>query len=116
MHVFALIIHAVDLDTTIQYQIYIPCRKGPCINSEMYIINRSSVPAEPDKNMNSSEDFLLLLLHTHVVQVGKVLQLSNPHAYASVGEFADQILEKFTHFPSWTTVNTPSRWSICLLH
>ena len=31
------------------------------------LINRNSVPTDPSSNMNSAEDFLLLLLHAHSV-------------------------------------------------
>jgi len=30
------------------------------------LINRTSVPADSSQNMNAAEDFLLLLLHTHI--------------------------------------------------
>ena len=35
------------------------------------LINRSTVPSDPSNNMNTSEDFLLLLLHAHVVAAAK---------------------------------------------
>ncbi len=31
------------------------------------LINRSGVPSNPEKNMKAAEDFLLLLIHAHVV-------------------------------------------------
>ena len=35
------------------------------------LLNRTSVPLDPEKNMNASEDFLLLLLHAHVIAAAK---------------------------------------------
>ena len=35
------------------------------------LLNRTSVPLDPKKNMNASEDFLLLLLHAHVIAAAK---------------------------------------------
>lgn len=35
------------------------------------LLNRTSVPLDPEKNMNTSEDFLLLLLHAHVIADAK---------------------------------------------
>jgi len=43
------------------------------------LINRTTVPADPEKNMNAAEDFMLLLLHTHVVAAAKVMQSINPN-------------------------------------
>ena len=36
------------------------------------LINRSTIPSDPSNNMNTSEDFLLLLLHAHVVAAAKM--------------------------------------------
>ena len=35
------------------------------------LLNRTPVPLDPEKNMNASEDFLLLLLHAHVIAAAK---------------------------------------------
>lgn len=60
------------------------------------LIHRTNVPLDPEKNMNASEDFMLLVLHAHVVAAAKVVQKSNPKA--SVQELAGLVLEKFTRF------------------
>ena len=31
------------------------------------LVHRTNVPKDPEKNMDSAEDFMLLMLHTHVV-------------------------------------------------
>ena len=50
--------------------------------------------------MNSSEDFLLLLLHAFVVEAGRVLQDQNPTS--CVHDLAKSIVDKFVHLPSTT--------------
>lgn len=67
------------------------------------LINRTTVPSDPEKNMNSSEDFLLLLLHAYVVEAGRVLQLQN-HTN-SVIDVAKSIVDKFVRLPSTTPTN-----------
>lgn len=42
------------------------------------LINRTTVPADPEENMNAAKHFLLLLLHAHVVAAAKVMQSINP--------------------------------------
>ena len=37
------------------------------------IISRANVPSDPQNNMNAAEDFMLLLLHTHVVAAAKTI-------------------------------------------
>lgn len=64
------------------------------------LINRTTVPPDPEKNMNSSEDFLLLLLHAYVVEAGRVLQLQNPTN--SVMDLAKSIVDKFVRLPNTT--------------
>lgn len=34
-------------------------------------INRTLVPADPEKNMNAAEDYMLLLLHAYIMYAGK---------------------------------------------
>ena len=41
------------------------------------MINRTAVPSDPEKNMKAAEEFMLLLLHTHVVAAAKVMQSIN---------------------------------------
>ena len=38
------------------------------------LINRTTIPSDPEKDMNATEHFMLLLLHTHVVAAAKVMQ------------------------------------------
>ena len=38
------------------------------------LINQTSVPNDPQTNMNAAEDFLLLVLHTHIVAAANILQ------------------------------------------
>ena len=37
------------------------------------VIHRTNVPSSPDRNMNAAEDFMLLMLHTHVVAAAKMI-------------------------------------------
>ena len=37
------------------------------------LINQSGVPTNPEKNMKAAEDFLLLLLHAHIVAAAEKL-------------------------------------------
>ena len=61
------------------------------------LINRT-LPSDPKDNMNSCEDFLLLLLHTHAVAAAKVIQNFNPQDSAS--ELANAIFVNFIDLPS----------------
>ena len=38
------------------------------------LINRTNAPLDPQKNMNAAEDFLLLLLHTHIIAAAEAMQ------------------------------------------
>ena len=62
------------------------------------LINRTPVPADPEKNMSSAEDFMLLLVHTHVVQAARVLQFKNPTS--SIVKVSDSVVSKFLHLLS----------------
>lgn len=62
------------------------------------------MPSDPEKNMNSCEDFLLLLLHAHVVEAGRVMQLQNPTN--SVFQLAKSVVDNFVRFPNMTDVPT----------
>ena len=46
------------------------------------LINRTTMPADPEKNMNASEDFLLLVVHTHVA-APKAIQSFNPTEFVT---------------------------------
>ena len=67
------------------------------------LINRTAVPSDPEKNMNAAEDFMLLLLHAHVVQAGKVLQLQTANSYKSVFDLAESIVDKYVRLPKTST-------------
>ena len=58
------------------------------------LINRTNVPTDTQNNMNAAEDFLLLLLHTHVVAAASVIQSLNP-----VSELSQCIVTNFIQFP-----------------
>lgn len=61
------------------------------------VIHRTNVPLSPDKNMNAAEDFMLLMLHTHVVAAAKTIQALNP--VECVEDLAKLILVNYTRFP-----------------
>ena len=61
------------------------------------LINRTSVPSDPQKDMNAAEDFLLLLLHAHIVAAAKVVRSSK--STATLTEVANLIVANFTRFP-----------------
>ena len=42
-------------------------------------INRTSVPSDPQNNMTAAEDFMLLLLHAHVVAAASTMMLRTWH-------------------------------------
>lgn len=42
------------------------------------LIQRSSVLSDPQKNMNASKDFMLLLMHTRVAAAAEALLSINP--------------------------------------
>ena len=58
------------------------------------VINRKSVPQNPEKNMKATEDFFLLILHAHVISAAKTL---NPLP-CTVTEMAKEIVERYTTF------------------
>ena len=55
------------------------------------LINRTSVPTDPQANINSAEDFLLLLLHAHCMAAAKTILDYNP--MDSAIHLADAIVE-----------------------
>lgn len=61
------------------------------------LIHRTNVPGDPQNNMNAAEDFLLLLLHAHVVSAAETLQKQHPET--EVKELARVIVEKFVRLP-----------------
>lgn len=70
------------------------------------LICRTVVPGDPEKNMNAAEDFMLLLVHTHVVAAAKHLMLNA--SVTCVKQLAKQIVDKFVHVPNLTTKAAPS--------
>ena len=61
------------------------------------LINRTAVSSDPEKNMNAAEDFMLLLLHAHVVSAGKAIQSINRSE--TVQDLANLIVSNFVHLP-----------------
>ena len=61
------------------------------------LINRTTMPADPEKNMNASEDFLLLVVHTHVVATPKAIQSFNPTEF--VTDVAKMIVVNYIWLP-----------------
>ena len=60
------------------------------------IINRSSVPSDPEKNVKATEDVFLLILHAHVVAAAKiVLQTSQISELSNVAEVAAATVRHF---------------------
>lgn len=59
------------------------------------LIHRKAVPSDPSKNMNASEDFLLLLLHTHVVASAEAILSYIP--LDSVSDLSKVIVATFVH-------------------
>ena len=57
------------------------------------LINSTSVPTDPQANMNSAEDFLLLPLHAHCVAAAKTILDYNPMDSAT--HLADVIVANY---------------------
>ena len=64
------------------------------------VIHRTNVPLTPDKDMNSSEDFMLLLLHAHVVEAANTLQQKLHSTEVSV--LASRIISAYFRMPDST--------------
>ena len=58
------------------------------------VINRKAVHKSPEKNMKS--DFLLLVIHAHVIHAAKTIK--NHQSFANVTDLAREIVSKFTIF------------------
>ena len=63
------------------------------------LINRKNVPNDPTKNMNAAEDFLLLLLHAHVVSSAEAI--ISEVSVESVADLAKLIVVNYIKFPEW---------------
>ena len=75
------------------------------------LINRTSVPTDPQANMNSAEDFLLLLLHAHCVAAAKTILDYNP--MDSAIHLADAIVVNYVQLPSATLRSTHNQSPVC---
>ena len=60
------------------------------------VINRKYVPKNPEKNMKSYEDFLLLVIHVHVIHAAKIIR--NHKSFDNVTDLAREIIRKFAVF------------------
>ena len=61
--------------------------------------NLTNVPSDPEKNMKAAEDFLLLLVHTHIVVAANHILLLNPTE--SQQHLADWIIVNFATLPEF---------------
>ena len=68
------------------------------------LINRTVVPSDPQKNMKACEDFMLLLLHAHVVEAARVLRMKSPAS--SVSDVARSIIDTFLLLPKTSTTTS----------
>ncbi len=55
------------------------------------IINRTSVPNDPADNMKAAEDFMLLVLHAHIIAACK--ELLGKNDIQSVSQLAEKVIE-----------------------
>ena len=67
---------------------------GPTLQPK---INKREGNNVPEKNMNAAEDFLLLLLHTHVVAAAKAMQ--SVHPTKTVVDLAGLVVDSYVHLP-----------------
>ena len=65
---------------------------------------RTNVPLTPDKNMNAAEDFMLLILHTHVVAAARTIHELNP--VEKVQDLAKLIVVNYTRLPQFNSSDT----------
>ena len=65
------------------------------------LVHRTNVPKDPEKNMDSAEDFMLLMLHTHVVAAAKVILDLQP--VETVQDLAKMIIVNFVRLPNVST-------------
>ena len=61
--------------------------------------HRTNVPRDQEKDMNTAEDFMLLMLHTHVVAAAKAIVNIQP--VESVQELAKLVIVNCTRFPAF---------------
>ena len=72
------------------------------------LINRTLVPSDLSSNMKASEDFLLLLLHAHVITAAKNALLSNPNLSL---ENLTQLIVDFVIFPRINESQCPTEYT-----
>ena len=58
------------------------------------LINRTGVPLDPSNNMKGAEDFLMVVLSSHIVAAAKTI-LTNNSSVDSANILADKVLEKY---------------------
>ncbi len=71
------------------------------------LVHRTSVPTDPQKNMNSTEYFLLLLLHTHTIAAANRIQ--SLLSLTSVTELARSIVVNFIRLPVLHSKEKPQK-------
>jgi len=59
------------------------------------IIHRTNVPTDPSDNSKTAEDFLLVVLHAHVVGVTK--SILSKDRIECVGDLAGKVIEQYIH-------------------
>lgn len=70
------------------------------------LICRTVVPKDPEKNVSAAEDFMLLMVHTHVVAVARQIMLKTPTF--CVKALAKIIVDKFVNLPNVSQNALPS--------
>ena len=73
----------------------------------MKILLNNAANLDPAKNMNACEDFLTIILYSHVIGVAEFLESSNH--YEKVEELAEAIVAQFIHFDPDATVSTQDK-------
>lgn len=66
------------------------------------IIGRTNVPLDPQKNMNAAEDFMMLLLHCHLVAAAEMIQSHN--VCRKVSDLAAAIVSTYVYLP-WSNAS-----------
>ena len=63
------------------------------------ITNRSSVPGDPADNMKGAEDFLLAVMHAHIVAAAKAAfpAIADKSCHQPIAEVADRIISQFVN-------------------
>ena len=77
------------------------------------LINQSGVPTNPEKNTKAAEDFLLLLLHAHIVAAAAENLSEYDFGSESVGEVAKSIINTHLLLPSSASVEDGVMSKLC---